>query len=122
MSMDPSFMRAVLLKVSYHPEPLRRCQAALLYRALEGGEFTADEVLVGELVGEDTKVSGCAVGSLASIGLITCVGRRKAGSASRNGAKTNVWALNGLKRATAQTWLTRNGFALPEARQLTLIA
>jgi len=121
MSTDLGFMRAVLLKVAYHPEPLRRCQAAVIYRALEGGEFTADEVLVGELVGDDIHISGLTVGSLASMGLITCVGRRTATSPTRKGCKTNVWACNGAKRSTALTWLARNRFVLPEPRQLELV-
>lgn len=122
MSADLSFLRAVVLKTSFHPEPLRRCQAAILYRALEGGEFTADEVLAGEFTNGDTKLPGLTIGSLACLGLIICVGRRKASSESRNGAKTNVWAINGVKRSTALTWLARNQFPKPSDRQLELIA
>jgi hypothetical protein len=115
MSLDPSFARAIVLKVAFHPEPLRRCQAAILYRALQGTEFTADEVLVGELIGDDTKISGISVGALVGLGLIQCVGRRKAASPSRNGCKTNVWVIS--KPSTALTWLSRNNFAPPSLHQ-----
>lgn len=122
MSADLGFLRATLLVVAFHPEPLRRCQAAVIYRALEGGEFTADEVLVGELVGDDIHISGITVGSIAALGLIQCVGRRKATSPTRKACKTNVWCLAGAKRSTALTWLARNKFPAPAERQLELIA
>ena len=37
--IDDSFLRACLLKVAFHPQQLRRCQALIIYAALEGGEF-----------------------------------------------------------------------------------
>jgi len=120
--IDDSFLRACLLKVAFHPEQLRRCQAMIMYAALEGGEFTADECLPGEATtkdgGEqDPKIAGIAFGSLASMKIITWVDRKKAERASRNGAYTNVWMLAEGKRETALTWLDRNGFPRPEARQ-----
>ena len=120
--IDDSFLRACLLKVAFHPQQLRRCQALIIYAALDGGEFTADECLPGEVTkkdgGEqDPKIAGIAFGSLASMKIITWVDRKKAVRASRNGAFTNVWALAKDKRATALTWLDRNGFPRPEARQ-----
>lgn len=115
--LDVSFLRATLLKVAFHPDLLRRCQALILYAALTESAFTADECLPKDVTGDDTKISGIAFGSLASMKLIAWVDRRKAGSASRNGAFTNVWGLADGKRATALTWLDRNKFPRPEPRQ-----
>ncbi len=117
-SIGVDFYRACVLKVAFHGVPLRRCQAMILYAALTDSVFTADECLPGEVVGDDTKIAGIAFGSLASMKLITWVDRKKATRASRNGAHTNVWSPG--KRATALTWLDRNGFARPEARQAEL--
>ena len=114
MKPNPDLLRAIVLKVSFKPEALRRAQAALLYVALAGVEFTAD-CLPAEVVGEDTTLAGCAVGSLATMRLIARTGRCKSPAKSRNGAWVNVWALAAFKRATVLTWLKRNGFPEPDA-------
>jgi hypothetical protein len=114
--MNEDFLRAVLLKVAFKPEPLKRAQAALIYVALRGLPFTAD-VLPKEITGDDTKLAGCATGSLATMGLIQSVGRVKSPAESRNGAWVNQWALCGDKRATAKIWLSRNGFDVNEVAE-----
>lgn len=121
-SIGVDFLRAWVLKTAFHPDRLRRCQAMIVYAALTGSTFTADECLPGEVTRneagqDDTKIAGIAFGSLASMKLITWVDRQKAKSASRNGAWTNVWSLAVGKRETALTWLDRNGFPRPDARQ-----
>lgn len=113
MSITPEFLRAIILKTAFKPEPLRRAQAALLYVALEGETFTAD-LLPGEIVGDDTKLAGCAVGSLATMDLIQRVDRVKSPAKSRNGAWVNRWRLAEGRMATAKTWLTRHGFPIDE--------
>lgn len=121
--MNESFFRAVVLKVAFKPEPLRRAQAALLYCALSGATFTAD-VLPAEVTGEDTTLAGCAVGSLATMKFIERVGRIKSPAPSRNGAWVNQWRLAEGKRETVKTWLSRNGFDPNEVqeRQAELLA
>lgn len=109
--LEPSFVAAILLKTAFHPEVVRRAQAALIYAAFSGESFTADEVLTKDLIGEDTTVSGIAIGSLASMKLLMRVGRCKSPAPSRNGCYVNRWMLAYGKQATARTWLTRNGFA-----------
>lgn len=107
--MNADLLRAIILKVAFKPEPLRRAQACLLYVALTGETFSAD-CIPGEIRGEDTKLSGCAVASLATMGLIARVGRQASPAKSRNGAWVNTWQLAAGKRKAARTWLTRNGF------------
>jgi len=116
-AMDTSLVRAIVLKVAFHGQQLRRCQAALIYGGLHGHAFTADELLVGELVGDDTKISGISIASLASIGLLERVGRCRSPAPSRNGAWVNQWRLVAVKRSTALTWLDRNGFPKPAEQQ-----
>lgn len=107
--MNAQLLRAIILKVAFKPEPLRRAQAALLYVALEGDTFTAD-VLPGEIVVGDIYLSGCAVASLATMKLIERVGRVPSPSPTRKAAWVNQWRLGTGKRETAKTWLERNGF------------
>lgn len=109
-TLDASFLRAVVLKVAYHPEIVRRTQAAIIYAALAGNAFTADEVLPKEITGDDVTVSGIAVGSLCSMKLLMRVGRCKSPAESRNGAWVNRWVLAYGKSGAAKTWLARNGF------------
>jgi len=122
-AFDTSFLRAVILKVAFHPVPFKRVQGAIIYAALKGGDFTADEVLPGELTNGDTKIAGIAIGSLASVGLIERAGRCKSPSVSRNGAWVNIWRLALGKKQTALTWLDRNQFERPTdtAEQLSLL-
>lgn len=112
-NFSPAFLSAIVLKVAFHPEVVRRAQAAIIYAALAGGAFTADEVLPKDIVGDDTTISGIAVGSLCSMKLLMRVGRCKSPAESRNGAWTNKWMLAYGRGATARTWLTRNNFPLP---------
>lgn len=106
--VNADFFRAVILKVAFKPEPLRRAQAALLYAALSGETFTAD-VLPGEIC-DDNTTAGCAVGALATAKLLERVDRVKSPAKSRHGAWVNRWRLAEGKRETAKTWLTKNGF------------
>jgi len=117
--MNADFFRGVCLKVAFKPEALRRAQAALIYTALAGETFTAD-VLPGEIVGEDTTLAGCAVGSLATMRLLERVDRVKSPSKSRNGAWVNRWRLAVGRVETARTWLRRHGFPLEEMQAILL--
>jgi hypothetical protein len=107
--MNPDFLRAVVLKTTFKPEPLRRAQAALLYVGLSGVSFTAD-VLPGEIVGDDITLPGLAVGTLARIRLIQSCGFTRSPSATRHGSWVQRWRLAEGKATTAMTWLKRNGF------------
>lgn len=107
--MNTDFLRAVVLKTAFKPEPLRRAQAALLYVALSGQSFTGD-CLPGEIVGDDTKLPGLAVGTLARIRLIQSCGFTRSPSTTRHGSWVQRWRLAPDKRTTAITWLRRNGF------------
>lgn len=112
--MNAAFARAILLKVGFKPEALKRAQGFFIYAALAGHTFTGD-ILPAEIATDNT-TAGCAVGALRTQKLIEFVGRVKSPSRSRNGAWTNVWQLAPGRRAAAQLWLERNGFPAIETR------
>lgn len=106
------FWQNILLKLSFKPEKVRRAQAALLYVALTGVEFTAD--VIPDAICDDMTTAGCATKTLAQIGLIQYVRHVKSPAKSRHGAEVKQWKLADGKRETALTWLTRNGFPHPD--------
>ncbi len=113
--ISETFLRGILLKVAFKPEPLRKAQAMLLYVALTGEEFTGD-VITRDVSGEDIHLSGCAVATLSKLHLIQYVRRMKSPSKSRNGAFTNVWRLGDGKANLAKEWLKRNSFPVEEPK------
>jgi hypothetical protein len=118
--LDANFLAAIQLKVAFHADAMKRCQASLLYAALSNCSFTCGEVL-GHLTYEngdvDVTTAGCVAGSLASLGFIVQNGRIKSPSNTRNGSKVALWCINPNKRETIKTWLERNGFVAPERQQ-----
>lgn len=121
--MNADFLRAVVLKVAFKPEPIKRAQAALLYVAMSNVSFTGD-VLPGEIVGGDVTLPGLAVGTLSRLGLIQSIGFTRSPSATRHGSWVQRWRLADGKRTTAVTWLTLNGFeaTVPREAQGELLA
>jgi hypothetical protein len=121
MNDDP-FIRAILLKIAFHPEKIRRAQAFLIYTALRGRTFTAD-CLPSEIV-DDNTTSGCAVKTLAinhvGLGLLHFEGWVTSPAKSRHGAPVKSWRLADGQRETALTWLKRNGFPMPPINDLEL--
>ena len=113
-TLDPSFLRAVVLMTSFKPEPMKRAQAALLIIALEGLDFTAAD-LPGEVAGDNVHLAGAATGALVAQGLLNVVGRVKSPRLNAKGRKLDVLRL--AKRETARTWLQANGFEVPAERQ-----
>ena len=113
--INHQFWHGILLKLSFKPEKVKRTQAALIYLALTGKDFTADEV--PKTIADDNTTAGCAVRTLAGgrcgLGLLQCVGRIPSPSKARHGAEVKQWRLAPGKRALALTWLERNGFDTP---------
>ena len=107
-TLDPQFLRAVILVSGFRPRPMETAQIALLCIGLRGGRFCAAD-LPGEITHGDQHIAGCACGSLASTGLIECVGRMKSPRPDAKGRKLDVWEIPGNKRATAEAWLRAHG-------------
>jgi hypothetical protein len=115
--INDNFWHGILLKLSFKPEKIKRTQAALLYVALRGEPFTADEV--PKEIYEDNTTSGCAVRILSGaqpfgLGLIEPCGLVRSKSKSRHGAIVRQWRLADGAGKLAMTWLVRNGFDLPK--------
>ena len=119
-TLDPSFLRSVVVMTMFSPKRMTRCQAALLMLGLNGGEFTA-AALPGELTEGNRHVAGAATGSLVATGLLTVTGRIKSPIENAKGRKLDVLRLASVE--TAKTWLHANGFTIPEiySPQMSLI-
>jgi len=120
--MNADFLRAVVLKVAFKPEALRRAQAGYLFIALAGQSFTGD-CLPAEITGDDPSLPGVAVRGLARIGLIQSLGFTRSPSKTRHGSWVQRWRLGDGKESTARTWLKRNGFdaTVPHETQIELL-
>lgn len=118
-TLEPSFLRSVVLMTSFKGTAMLRCQAALLWMALKDQEFTAAD-LPGEVTNGNTHLAGAATGALIAQGLLEVVGRQKSPIPSAKGRKLDVLHINPPKRETARTWLARNGFDQPARQQLDL--
>jgi len=117
-TLDPSFLRAVVLLSGFKPSRMLSAQAGLLYLALAGklGDFTAAN-LPAELTDGSKHLAGAATGALIASGLLEVVGRIKSPNPSAKGRKLDLLRLGTLKRNTALRWLETNGFPPPPAYQ-----
>ena len=111
-TLEPSFLRAVVVMTMFAPKRMLRCQAGLLMLGLTGGEFTAAQ-LPGELTEGNRHIAGAATGALVATGLLTVTGRIKSPLKSAKGRKLDVLRIS--CRETAKTWLRANQFTVPEA-------
>ena len=68
-TLDPSFLRSVVVMTMFSPKRMTRCQAALLMLGLNGGEFTA-AAIPAEVTEGNRHVAGAATGSLVATGLL----------------------------------------------------
>ena len=118
-TLEPSFLRSVVLMTSFHASAMLRTQAALLWMALKNEEFTAAQ-LPGEITNGNTHLAGAATGALIAQGLLVVVGRVKSPLASAKGRKLDVLRLAQNKRSVVRTWLERNGFEAPQPAQAML--
>ena len=110
-TLEPSFLRSVVVMTMFSPKRMTRCQAGLLLIGLNGGDFTAAQ-LPGELTEGNKHCAGAATGSLVATGLLTVIGRIKSPQPNAKGRKLDVLRLTSLE--TAKTWLRANHFTVPD--------
>ena len=115
-TLEPSFLRSVVLMTSFTPHAMLRTQATLLYMALKDVEFSAADI-PGEITGGSKHLAGAATGALIAQGLIEVVGRVKSPLPSAKGRKLDVLRLAQNKRSVVRTWLERNGFEAPQRQE-----
>lgn len=120
-TLDPSFLRAVILSISFRGDDMDRACAALLLIGIRGQTFTGAD-LPAELTNGSKTLAGCACGSLVAQGLVECVGRVKSPHPDAKGRKVNLLQIPANRLSTARTWLARHGFPLApiETQQLSL--
>jgi len=106
-TLDPQFLRAVVLMTGFKPSPMRNAQAALLMMGMKAQEFTAAE-LPGEITNGSKHIAGAATGALVAIGLLTVVRRIPSPVKSAKGRKLDVLRVD--RPEVAKVWLTANGY------------
>jgi len=114
-------MRAVILVVNFRGDDFHGVCAALLYRALAGGDFTA-ACLPGDITKGDIHVSGLAVKMLQKCGLFVCVGLMPSPNKNAKGRLCRVWRMAPSMTSTARTWLARHAYPATLAEQQSLMA
>lgn len=124
-TLDPQFLRAVVLMTDFKPGDARRVKSALLALAVNGLEFTAAD-LPAEIANGDIHIAGAACGALVSENLITAVARVKSPDPKAKGRKLNVYRLAAGRLATARAWFAAQGLNPPRKDggdgQMNLIA
>lgn len=119
-TLDPSFLRAVVLVCTFRGTAMQSAQAALLLIGLNGQTFTAAD-LPGEVCNGSRHLAGAATGSLIAIGLLEVVGRIKSPRADAKGRKLDLLQITPGKRGLVCAWLADRGYTT-HSEQLELIA
>lgn len=108
-TLDASFLRAVLMQVSFKPDEMKRAQAALLLIALERGTVMATQI-PREIVGDSEHRAGAACGALVSQNLLKVTARVKSPDEKAKGRKLNVYRVPYGRRRAVVAWLRANKF------------
>ena len=110
-TLDPQFLRAVILITGFKPNRMRQTQAALLLIGCHCENFTACDI-PRDITNGDRHLAGAAVGSMIAAGLLKVVGRVKSPDRSANGRKLDVLQIVNIEKAKA--WLKANEFNAPQ--------
>ena len=119
--MNSDLTAAILVKLAFHPDEMRRYQVAAVLTALHRypAEIAADDV-PDAFRPVDHTTAGCCWALLKSDGvhLFRRAGRRMSKSATRNGAWINTYQLASV--ALAETWLRRHNIEPPPRKTAQL--
>lgn len=114
IDLHAKLVSAILVKVGFKGDEMRRFQAAAIYAALElyPMPFAADDI-PSELRPQSMTTSGCCFATLRSnaVRVFEPCGRRTSRSDGRNGARINEYT---VRYAEALRWLEANGFDAPK--------
>jgi hypothetical protein len=108
-TLDPQFLRAVVLMTGFKPQPMLRAQAALIALAIKFRDFTAADI-PGEITNGSKHLAGAATGALVSIGLLKVISRIPSPDPKAKGRKLDLLRLGDGKLDAAKAWLRANGF------------
>jgi len=114
-TLDPQFLRAIVLMTDFKPGDARRVKSALLALAVNGLDFTAAD-LPAEIANGDIHLAGAACGALVSERLIVVVDRRKSPDPKAKGRKLNVYRLAMGRLETARAWFRAQNLTPPSFR------
>jgi hypothetical protein len=118
-TLDPDFLRTLVLVCGFRGDHLASVQAALLIIGLQKPTFCAGEIPADILASHLTD-AGCATGSLITMGLIECTGNRvKSPNKAAKGRRMNELRITPGKAAIARQWLSKRGF-LDDVTELTV--
>jgi len=123
-TLEPQFLRALVLMGDFKPGEMRGVKARLLALAVTGAEFTAAD-LPAEISNGDIHIAGAACGALVSENLITAVGRVKSPDPRAKGRKLNVYRIACGRLTAAMAWFKAQGLTPPkmdDGGQMNLIA
>lgn len=120
-TLDPQFLRAVVVMSGFKGNAMKSAQAALLLIGLRTYSFTGAD-LPAEVTNGSRHIAGAATGALIAQGLLEVIGRVKSPNADAKGRKLDLLHLHHSKRNTALTWLARNEFEAPALSQQELFA
>lgn len=112
-------MRAIILVVGFKEADFHAACAALIYRALAGGDFTA-ACLPHEITKGDIHVSGLAVKMLQKCELIAATGYLPSPDPAAKGRILRSWRIAAGKESTARVWLSRHGYPATISEQQSL--
>lgn len=113
-TLDPQFLRAVVLMTGFKPQPMLRAQAALLALGLKYLDFTAASI-PAEITNGSKHVAGAATGALIAAGFLQVIDRIPSPDPKAKGRKLDLLRLAAGKSHAARAWLAANGFELAAA-------
>lgn len=119
-TLNPEFLRNVILVSSFRGDDHHRICAALLLIGCKLATFDAGMV-PAELCGHSKTALGIATGSLLAQGLLEVCGRVRSSSPAANGRKVSLLRIPEGRLSTVQTWLARHGYKDAETAQMELV-
>lgn len=121
-TLEPSFLRAVVMMVGFKGTPMRTAQCALLHIGLRNHTFTAAD-LPGEVCNGSRHIAGAATGSLVALGILSVVGRVKSPHENAKGRKLDLLTIPPEQIGKAHAFLRANNCqsAEPVSHQLNLL-
>ena len=107
-TLDPSFLRAIVLLTGFKLKPMLAAQSAMLLIGLRGVEFRATDI-PADITRGSKHLAGAACGALLTQGLIEVVRREKSPDPKAKGRRLDVYRIPASKFTTVRTWLAGNG-------------
>jgi len=119
--MNDELARAIALHVMWRGEALQQAQAFLLSAALHENEISG-AILPGEITQGSAHLSGIAVKTLLTSGLLEVTGFAPSPNKSAHGRIVRLLRIPEGKRGMVRTWLVERGYQDAASHTQTLLA